>query len=507
MRIIRTHIDGPDEIPTQTERDWCYNGLDCCVTLEVLNATVDQTDNATAATYAFSRALQGPILEMNMRGIRVDIHRRSQMLEECSEALEHIALALERIAVEACGMDSFSWSSGKDLQTLFYEKLEIPPIRWRGKLTVDRNALEKIALYRVAEPLIALVEACRDLFGEVKVLRQPLDPDKRTRTSYNIAGTSTGRLSSSYSEYGTGGNLQNITQKLRSQYIADPGYKFVKCDAKSGESYVVGAIIWNLFNDPLFLDACGSGDLHTNVARLCWPELPWPNTPHGDRDLAESPYYRHFTHRDISKKVGHASNYLGQPQQIAQQTRIPIEAIDDFQPLYFEAFPGIEKWHDWTKATLRREGQLTNLLGRKRWFMGRRDAPETQREAIAYDPQGSLSDIVNTAMLNIWRNYTRIQLIAQDHDALTFQYREADEAEVIPVLQRMLIVPVELRGGRILRIPYDCKIGWNRGDVVYDRKTKAVVGNPDGLTDWKGKPDTRKRSPEVSILQRSFSRR
>ena len=49
--------------------------------------------------------------------------------------------------------------------------------------------------------------------------------------------------------------------------------KFVKFDAKSGEIYVVGAIEWNLFEDPTYLDAVDSGDVHTAVARICWPEL------------------------------------------------------------------------------------------------------------------------------------------------------------------------------------------------------------------------------------------
>ena len=42
-------------------------------------------------------------------------------------------------------------------------------------------------------------------------------------------------------------------------------------------------------------------------------------------------------------------------------------------------------------------------MNRKRWFFGRRSDPSTLREAIAYDPQSSLAEIVNQAMLNIWR--------------------------------------------------------------------------------------------------------
>lgn len=493
MRIIQTDNHSPDDIPTQTERDWVYNGLDCCVTLEGLNAMRPQLDKNTSSTYAFSRDLQGPILEMNLRGVLIDHAARSRALNECYESLEILEDALERIVVEGVGMPNFKWSSNADLQTLFYTYLELPPVRYRGKPTVARDAIEKLSIYTVAQPLVEIISAMRDIFSDIKVLRTPPDDDGRMRTSYNIGGTSTGRLSSSYSEYGTGGNLQNITMSMRSQFIADPGMKFAKFDAKSGESFCVGAILWNLFEDGRYLDACETGDTHTATARLCWPELGWTGNLKTDKGIAETPYYRHLTYRDMCKKIGHGTSYMGQAPTISQQTRIPIEVIEDFQPVYFAAY-GHDRWHDHVKAALRRDGFLVSLMGRKRWFFGRRDAPATQREAIAYDPQGSLSDIVNTALLKIFA-YRKVQLVLQDHDAITIQYREADEAEVLPVVQQMLVVPVELRHGRMLRIPYDCKVGWNRAD-----KTPT---NPDGLTDWTGS-DPRKRTPEVSFLDRKF---
>lgn len=493
MRIIHTDLAKPEDIPTQTERDWCYNGLDCCVTLECLEAMKPQLDNNTAATYAFSRDLQAPILEMNMRGVLIDTAARSRALNECYESLEILEDALERIVVEGVGMPNFKWASNLDLMKLFYEYLEIPPVRFRGKPTIARDALEKLSIYTVAQPLVEIISAMRDIFSEIKVLRVPLDEDGRIRTSYNIGGTSTGRLSSSYSEYGTGGNLQNITMAMRTQFISDPGMKFAKFDAKSGESFIVGAIMWNLFNDGRYLDACETGDPHTATARLCWPDLGWTGELKADKRIAETPYYRHLSYRDMCKKIGHGSSYGGQPPTIAQVSKVAVEVVEEFQPLYFEAY-GHPRWHEWVKTTIRRDGYLTSLMGRKRWFFGRRDAQDTVREAIAYDPQGSLSDIVNTALLRLF-HYRRVQLILQDHDAITIQYHEADEAEVLPVVQQMLVVPVELRNGRMLRIPYDCKVGFNRAD----KSDK----NPDGLTDWNGY-DGRKRTPELNFLDRKF---
>jgi len=93
-------------------------------------------------------------------------------------------------------------------------------------------------------------------------------------------------------------------------------------------------------------------------------------------------------------------------------------------------------------------------------------------------------------MLRIWRKRTAI-LMMQDHDALTFMYPEELEDEIIPAIQADLVEEISLKNGRTLRIPYDCKVGWNKGDVS---KT-----NPDGLKDYQGH-DERQRPPKVSLL-------
>src|SRR5260370_32160079 len=197
----------------------------------------------------------------------------------------------------------------------------------------------------------------------------------------------------------------------------------------------------------------------------------------------------------MCKKLGHGSNYGGQPTTLAMQTNLPEPVVIGFQPKYFRAFPAHLRWHVWTDDTLRRSGFLVTLTGRKRWFFGRRNEASTLREAIAYNPQGSLADIVNRAMLRIWRERPCL-IMMQDHDALTFMYREEMEDEIIPKLQKMLVEEIPLQHGRTLRIPYDCKVGWNKGEVSAD--------NPDGLKDYEGHDD-RKRTPRTNVFKRIMS--
>lgn len=493
MRIIHTEQSRPNAVPDQQEKDWIYNGLDCCVTAEVLDVILPQLDEHTSRTYDFSRALQGPVLEMRLRGVLVDQVRKAQVISDYYEKIDRLEEQLEEIVFDGVGMDTFSWRSNRDIQRLFYEYLQIPVIRKQGRPTTDREALEKMQAYLVARPIVNHLMAMRELQKRIDFLKTGIDPDGRIRTSYNIAGTSTGRFSSSYSEFGTGGNLQNVEEGLRSVFIADPKMKFAKFDAKSGESYCVGAIEWNLFNDGRYLDAVESGDVHTAVARICWPNLPWTGNLKQDKIIAEQPYYRHYTYRFMCKKLGHGSNYGGRPATLAQQAKLPEPVVIDFQPKYFRAFPSHIRWQGWVEDQLRRVGFLISLTGRKRWFFGRRNDPATLREAIAYDPQGSLADIVNTAMLNIWRERIAIVMM-QDHDALTFMYPEDREDEVIPLLQAKLIHNIPLAKGRVLSIPYDCKVGWNKGE--YNEKT-----NPDGLKDYVG-TDQRKRQPQVRLMDR-----
>lgn len=493
MKIIKTHETRPDDL-SPMEREWIYNGLDCCLTSEIIDALLPQLDPYTARTYSFSKALQGPALEMRLRGVLVDQARKAQVIDSYFDKIAQLEAQLERIVFEGVGLPHFNWRSNPDLHTLFYDRLGIPPIRRGGRPTVNRDALEKMEQYLIARQIVRHITTMRDLGKKISMLKTEIDPDGRIRTSYNIAGTNTGRFSSSFSEFGTGGNLQNVEESLRSIFVADPGMKMAKFDAKSGESFCVGAIEWNLFDDPTYLEACESGDPHTATARVCWPKLPWTGELKRDKDIAEQPYYRHYTYRFMCKKLGHGSNYGGKAVTLSNQAKLPLSVVEDFQPKYFRAFPAHLLWQANVDSQLRRTGTLISLTGRKRQFWGRRNDESTLREAIAYDPQCSLADIVNAGMLRVWsaRDAT---LLMQDHDAITIQYPEAQEDRIIPRILTQLANPIQLKHDRTLLIPYDCKTGWNRGDYSKD--------NVDGLKDYTA-GDKRKRSPKVSILDRKL---
>jgi DNA polymerase-1 len=359
--------------------------------------------------------------------------------------------------------------------------------------TLNRDALEKIESYHITLtlPMIYLIKKIRELQKRIDVLKTEIDHDGRMRTSYNIAGTTTGRFSSSLSEFGTGGNLQNIEGYLRSIFIADPGMKLANFDAEQGESRVVGAIEWNLFGDSTYLDACESGDLHTTVARICWPELGWTGNLDVDQAIAERPYYRHYSRRFMCKKLGHGANYGGRAQTLSAETKTELSVVEEFCRNYHSAFPAHRLWHHWVENQLAKSGKLTSLTGRLRHFFGRRDDHKVIREAIAYDAQGSLVDIVNQGMLNVWRSQC-CQLLLQGHDSIIVQYPQEEEDEIIPKILSLLRIPIQLNQ-RTLMIPYGCKTGWNWGE--------HGDSNPDGLKKYEP-GDKRCRTPPMHFLDR-----
>lgn len=492
MKIIPTSQIGTVDF-TGDQEHWLYNGLDCCVTREVFDVIAPQMDEIAQGTYNFSRSLQAPVLEMNTRGLLVDQERRSQVIRSFEHKIVQLERQLDRILAEGVGT-SLNWRSPAQLVKLFYEVMGYPVIRKRlGGPTVDRDALEKLQAHFLAKPIIAHILALRDLGKKLSVLRTEIDPDGRMRTSFNIAGTTTGRFSSALSDFGTGTNLQNITEELRSVFVPDPGMKYANIDLEQGDSRNVGALCWNLFQDGRYLDACESGDLHTAVCRLAWTELPWTGDLKADKLLAEQPFYRHHSYRYMAKRLGHGTNYNGQPYTMSKQTQLEIEMVRNFQVKYFGAFPAIPKWHSWTAIELQTKGFLVTPFGRRRWFFGRRNDDATLREAIANTPQSMTGDEINTGILQVWKlNLT--QLLLQVHDSILLQYPEDREDEILPLVLAAIRVPLILRGGREFTVPAEAKVGWNWGT--------ASPENPDGLEKYRGHDERRRsRTSETSLLR------
>jgi len=522
MRIIDTS-QITEELPSDL-RYWTYNGLDSCVTAEIAQELRPQLEASANAKliYNFERAMQAPALSIMLQGIRVDPERRRFFIHELTKKKDMLEKALNAFA-DSVWNKPLNPNSPKQLQDFFYGVMNLPQQfkfeKGVKRVSTDREALEKLWLYFFARPITQTILALRDTTKRLSVLSTGVDPDGRMRFGINVAGTETGRWSSNKNVFGRGTNGQNITEGLRSIFAADPNYKMAYLDLEQAESRDVGLLAWAVTGDASYLNACESGDLHTTVSKMVWPTaLPWhENDNDGNKRLAESPFYRHFTYRDMSKRGGHGTNYYGKPPTMARHVKVRTNVMADFQNAYFTAFPCIPEWHQWTIGEIQTKGELTTLFGRTRTFFGRSSDETTFREGIAYSPQSMVGDRLNLGLWRVWKHWGKvlykgrpaIQILLQVHDAVVLQYLAEAERWILPELVRCLTVPVTAHRGdqhRSMVIPVDVAVGWNWGkqvteaDILKKHKSLADAArfghypNPWGLMKWKGK-DTRQPPP------------
>lgn len=481
-----------------------YNGLDTCMTLEVFNKMREDARSNQNVIYDFERAMQAPALEMMLTGIKVDILARDTLIRHLEGQLMKLEALLERYG-QAVWDQPIQPRSPK-LKDLFYEVMKLPvqykSVKGVKQPAVDRDALEKLEIYFHAKPIVAAILSYRDIAKQLEFLRTKIDSDGRIRTSYNVAGTETGRWSSSSNAFGTGGNLQNWQDKLRRVLVADHGRKFAYVDLEQAESWIVGIKCWQLFGDTSYISAIRTGDLHTVVCRMVWPSRPWTGNIKKDRELADEIFYREYSYRDMAKRGGHGTNYYGQPFTMAKHLKVKVSLMEDFQYGYFEGFPGIRKWHGYVAQELQLGQYIETILGRGRHFFGRPRDDSTLREAIAYEPQSCVGDLLNLGAWRIWK-YGRqaydVRLMAQLHDAVLVDYPDIPEIEheVLRWVKNQLLVPLNIAGDTFV-IPSEAASGWNWGKFNDDPKKGSV--NLAGVKKFKDR-ETRTR-PEMSGLGR-----
>ena len=516
MPRIATHLLVQGQLNAADEHS-VYNGLDCALTQEifgVLNKQIKQSNDPSAQLiYNFERGMQAPALSMMQRGFRIDQYQCRLGISQLQKRKAKCEYVLDRFAKAVWGK-GLNPGSPKQMQQFFYydpaglclpeqHKIE----KGSRKVSTNRECLEKLSAYFFAQPIINVVLAIRDCTKKLGVLTTEVDRDGRLRTAYNVAGTETGRWSSSSNAFGGGTNLQNITPELRRMFVSDPGKKLCYLDLEQAESFIVGLLIWMCTGDSSYLDACESGDLHTGTCKLVWPHLPWSEDKKASKALAEQPFYRSYSYRDMAKRGGHGTNYYGKPPTMAKHLKVEQPVMIDFQNAYFKAYPGLGgpdgygpqrmTWHKWTAQQLQLHQVLTTPLGRRRHFFGRPGDDSTLREAIAFIPQSTVGDLLNLILYSFWK--AGFELLAQIHDAVVFQFPEAEEVAYttkalklarIPITVESLITPGAFR---TITIPSECKTGWNWADETIKTSLGKKINNSDGLRKWAGKPDERKR--------------
>lgn len=408
---------------TGEDQLWVYNCEDCVRTFECMEAQLPLIDQfGLRAVWDFQQNRLYPLLLKAMfRGVRADVSNKAalsyMLMNEITEREQWLILVTGH---------PLNIKSPKQMQEFFYTDLKIKPIfnRATGTLTVDDKALSIIAR---KEPLLqGFVNKVQEL-RSLGVFRSTfvearLDRDQRLRSSYNIAGTETYRLSSSENAFGSGLNFQNvpagnedegdptvlILPNVRKLFLPDEGYTIFDMDLKSADFYTV---VWEA-DDEEFRSALDSGvDMHGLNAKNLF----------GLSCGANEVKNLHGGKRQLAKIWCHATNYGAGARNMAVACGITIHEAERLRKRWFQAHPGIEAWHRRTEHELHQHRRVSNAFGYRMIFFGRIEA--SLPEALAWKPQSTTGCVINRSWDNINRLLPEVEVLIQVHDSLVGQYR------------------------------------------------------------------------------------
>lgn len=511
-------------LPKGQEKSWCYNALDCTGTLEIAQVLLPRLNEAQSLTYAFERALQAPAIAMMMRGVRVDETKRAEMVttlkRELASEMRKIAKLPQVTEVwdgteletgecpaelgkhhkwprgvpdspdrkcERCGAPRvrakpFNPGSPDQNHRLFYELHGVSPIKNKlGEVSTDEDVLEKIGRrYAALKPVTDAILSVRNSKKQLGSLAAKLTSDGRYPSSFNVGAAWTGRFSSSKNPFQLGGNLQNVAERHRRVFIADPGYTLGYADYMQGESNIVA----HLAGDPKYIEAHRVGDVHTFVCRYVFPDLPWTGDLKRDKIVAKvNPPWDTAPGHDYrfqTKSVVHGCNLGLTPFGIALQKHIPLAQAKAGFERYMTEFEYIPAWQSWVAGQVREHKPLVNPLGRTVQLFGRPNDKHTINQAYAFLPQSTLADIDDIAMWLVWLYLEPedVQLLAQVHDALLHQF-PSGRMDLEKQLVDFMSIPVpvtDFRGNtRVMTIGVETAVGKNWGH--------KNDGNPHGISE------------------------
>ncbi|MEP7031983.1 MAG: DNA polymerase, partial [Pseudolabrys sp.] len=209
-----------------------YAAEDADVTLRLWSALKARLapEKVTTVYETLERSMPEVLARMERRGISID----RQVLSRLSGEFAQKQGALEEDIRELAG-EPLNPGSPKQLGDILFGKMKLPggTKTKTGQWSTGARELEELAEQGHKLPRRILdwrqVSKLRSTYTEA--LPNHVNPDtKRVHTSYALAATSTGRLSSSEP------NLQNIPirteegRKIRKAFVASPGMKLVSAD-------------------------------------------------------------------------------------------------------------------------------------------------------------------------------------------------------------------------------------------------------------------------------------
>ena len=423
-----------DQVPV--DKAVAYAAEDADVTLRLWHALKPRlvSERKTVVYETLERPLVPVLRDMERAGIKVD----RQVLARLSADFAQKMAQYEDETYELAG-EKFNIASPKQLGEILFDKMNLEGGRKTktGAWSTDSDALEALASAGNELPQRVL-----DWRGLAKLkstytdaLPNFIHPETgRVHTSYSLASTTTGRLSSSDP------NLQNIPvrtedgRKIRTAFIADKGNKLLSADYSQIELRLLAHIADIGSLRQAFADGL---DIHAMTASEMF------NVPLKDMDPSV---------RRRAKAINFGIIYGISAFGLANQLGIPRGEAADYIERYFARFPGIRAYMDATKKSAHENGYVETIFGRRvhlpaihskngaeRSFM--------ERAAINAPIQGSAADIIRRAMIRmpdaLKAAKLKARMLLQVHDELIFEVPEAEAEKTAKLVAKVMVSACE----------------------------------------------------------------
>ena len=420
------------------ERAATYAAEDADVTLrlhDVLHPQFASEPGLSRIYYEIEMPARQVIWQIERDGILVDADVLSKQSHEMGQKI----MALETQAYELAGQP-FNLASPKQLGDILFTKLGLPVKKKTasGGPSTDEEVLTELALDYPLPKLLLEHRSLSKLKGTYtdKLPRMINAQTGRVHTHFSQAAVVTGRLASSDP------NLQNIPvrseegRKIRTAFIAPEGSSIVSADYSQIELRIMA----HLSGDERLLDAFAHGeDVHKATAAEIFGVTPLEVGP---------------DQRRVAKSINFGLIYGMSAFGLARQLGLERSAAQTYIDRYFARYPGVARYMEEARNTVRELGYVETVFGRRLWLPeirssngNRRQAAE--RAAINAPMQGTAADLIKLAMIAVqdWleKSGLKSKLVLQVHDELLLEVPDEELRDVRTHLPRLMGQVAELK--------------------------------------------------------------
>ena len=335
----------------------------------------------------------------------------------------------------------FNLNSPKQLAKVLFEDMKLPVIKKtpKGAPSTDGSVLDELSKeYEVANYILKYREYEKIRSTYIDGLKSEITSDNRIHTTYNLFGTTTGRLSSEKPNLQNIPNKTDIGQKIREFFIADNNHEFIISDYSQIELRVLA----HLSSDTNMINILKSqdADIHTETASRIFDVKIESVT----KDM-----------RRKAKEVNFCLIYGMEAFGLSKSLNVSKKEAQDLIDSYFAQFPKIKGYLDRIVSDAEKNGYTKTLYGRKRYIKELSSSnfqlkAMGKRIAMNAPIQGTAADIMKIAMLGVQEKtlkYESTNLILQIHDEIIVQTPKESSKEV------MKIVKTEMESASKLKVP------------------------------------------------------